>query len=590
MRIVFLLAVIAICLAAPALSTSPSYRDHSLWTKTTRANPHEVINFRVALKQNNIDVLESVLLDVSNPKSHNYGKHWSIERILDLIAPEAHLSTEVVLFLEMHGAFNVENHRDYIKASARVEDIEAIFKVNMFNYKHVSRPDRIVRSGAVYTIPSQFRDLIHMVTGISELPHVKAQPAPRKLKVGAADSGIVIPQTIQNLYGIPTGYNNNKNTSLCLAEFQDDQSFNKKDLNVFATKTATPLITVTNIVGPYSGSDPDLESTLDVQYGGAIAETANVWFWTVEGWMYEFASDFFGTKVVPYVVSMSWGWPETLQCQSGVGNCQNGETAEQYVQRVNAEFIKIGLRGVTLLAASGDQGAPGDGDPECGNKKKPLSTIFPGASPYVTSVGATMLQAPSAADKRAAKKNVGANPPICTGTPCATSTTEIVCTYPDALITTGGGFSDYSPVPEWQQAQVSAYLSSGVPLPASQYFNSTNRGFPDVSALGHNYAIIASSQIEQVDGTSCSSPVFGAVVALLNSYRLNNNKPTLGFINPLLYSAPSSAFTDITAGDNKCTESCCSKFGFTATKGWDPVTGLGTPVFKNLLAYVQTLN
>eukprot|EP01133_Synstelium_polycarpum_P015198 gene15198-17984_t len=585
MNKLFVLVVLSICLAAPALST---YRADSLWTKTNRASANEVLHFRVALRQHNLGELEAALLDVSTPSSENYGKHWSIDQILDLIAPSSDVSNEIVQFLEMNGAYNVENQRDYLKASARVEDIEKMFNIEMFNYQHVTKKNMmIVRSATMYQLPAQFASQIDMISGISELPHVKSRPTGKRIRVpGAADTGIVIPQTIQNLYGIPTGYSNNANTSLCLAEFQDDQSYNKKDLTTFSKQTATPLINVDKVVGPYSGSSPDLESTLDVQYGGAVAETASVWFWTVEGWMYEFASDLFGTTPAPFVVSMSWGWPETLQCQSGVGNCQNGENAEGYVNRVNAEFIKIGLRGISLLAASGDQGAPGDGDPGCGNKKKPLSTIFPGASPYVTSVGATMLAAPSAAD---ANKKVGANPPICTANPCATSTTEIVCTYPAALITTGGGFSDYSPIPTWQQSAVSAYLKSGVALPAATFFNQSNRGFPDVTALGHNYAIIASGSVENVDGTSCSSPVFGGIIALLNSYRLNNNKPTLGFLNPLLYSAPAGCFTDITSGNNKCTESCCDKNGFLATAGWDPVSGLGSPLFKPLLAYVQTL-
>ncbi|GAM19570.1 hypothetical protein SAMD00019534_027450, partial [Acytostelium subglobosum LB1] len=590
MRHLFILVVLAICLAVPSMSLS--YRDHSLWTKTTKAAADHVIDFRVALRQRNIDVLEAVLLDVSTPTSPNYGKHWSIERIMELIAPPHYVSDEIVQFLELHGAYNVENKGDFLKASARVEDIEKLFKVEMFNYKHNTRKNmHIVRSSKLYTIPAKYADEIQLVSGISELPHTKNRPSGRKLAVGSSDPGIVIPQTIQGLYGIPVGYQNNANTSLCLAEFQADQSFNKKDLKTFSTQTATPLINVEKIVGQYQPDQPDLESTLDVQYGGAVAETAQIWFWTVEGWMYEFSSDLSTTYPAPYVVSMSWGWPENLQCQSGVGNCASGETSEDYVGRVNAEFIKIGVRGITLLAASGDQGAPGDGDSDCTDKKHPLSTIFPGASPYVTSVGATMLAAPSTVDKKHAKKSVGANPPICSQSPgCATSTKEAVCTYPDALITTGGGFSDYSPVPSWQATQVAAYLKSGVVLPPSTVFNASNRGFPDVSALGHNYVIIASGQSEVVDGTSCSSPVWGAIVALLNSYRFNNNKPALGFLNPLLYSAPANCYTDITSGNNKCTEQCCDANGYIATTGWDPVTGLGTPVFKNLLAYVQTLN
>lgn len=76
-----------------------------------------------------------------------------------------------------------------------------------------------------------------------------------------------------------------------------------------------------------------------------------------------------------------------------------------------------------------------------------------------------------------------------------------VCTYESgALITTGGGFSNYVSTPSYQSTVVSAYLSSGVTLPPTADFNSSNRGFPDVSALGHNYLINLNGEFEQVDG------------------------------------------------------------------------------------------
>jgi hypothetical protein len=70
--------------------------------------------------------------------------------------------------------------------------------------------------------------------------------------------------------------------------------------------------------------------------------------------MLEFATDLFAANPAPMVVSMSWGWPENKQCDIP-GSCTNG-TTKDYVLRVNIEWLKIGLRGITLLAASGDQG------------------------------------------------------------------------------------------------------------------------------------------------------------------------------------------------------------------------------------------
>lgn len=51
------------------------------------------------------------------------------------------------------------------------------------------------------------------------------------------------------------------------------------------------------------------------------------------------------------------------------------------------------------------------------------------------------------------------------------------------------------------------------------------------------------------------------------------------------------AFADITVGDNTCTEQGCFAAckGYYAAKGWDPVTGLGTPRVDTMLVYLERL-
>lgn len=154
----------------------------------------------------------------------------------------------------------------------------------------------------------------------------------------------------------------NTQTSICVAEFQDDASFAQSDNSYFNQQMVEKIPTNIKIVGPYDPSNPDGESTLDVQYAYSVALNSSAWFWTVDGWMLEFATDLFNAKARPQVVSMSWGWPEPKQCQIDQDKCTNSQT---YVSRVNTEFMKITGTGVTLLAASGDQGSPGDSNPSC---------------------------------------------------------------------------------------------------------------------------------------------------------------------------------------------------------------------------------
>jgi len=122
-------------------------------------------------------------------------------------------------------------------------------------------------------------------------------------------------------------------------------------------------------------------------------------------------------------------------------------------------------------------------------------------------------------------------------------------------------------------------------------FNGKGRGYPDVASLGNAYNIIVGGQWFRVSGTSASSPVFCGMVTLINGDRVAAGKSPLGFLNPILYQVDKSAYNDVTEGINNCCAKTqagpvCCKYGFTASKGWDPATGWGSldyPIFDEAL-------
>ena len=96
----------------------------------------------------------------------------------------------------------------------------------------------------------------------------------------------------------------------------------------------------------------------------------------------------------------------------------------------------------------------------------------------------------------------------------------------------------------------------------------------------HRYV---NGKVLSVGGTSASAPAFAGYISLLNEARHRVGKPSLGFLNPFLYANP-SAFTDVTKGTNAIGRGTGALvYGFEATDGWDPATGLGTPLFDKLL-------
>lgn len=81
-----------------------------------------------------------------------------------------------------------------------------------------------------------------------------------------------------------------------------------------------------------------------------------------------------------------------------------------------------------------------------------------------------------------------------------------------------------------------------------------------------------------LDGTSASCPTTSSIISLVNDALIGAGKKPLGFLNPFLYSRGFAALNDITSGS----AIGCNSSGFPAERGWDPVTGLGTPRFKDL--------
>ncbi len=116
---------------------------------------------------------------------------------------------------------------------------------------------------------------------------------------------------------------------------------------------------------------------------------------------------------------------------------------------------------------------------------------------------------------------------------------EIACqSHLGGVITTGGGFSTYYPTPAWQKATVDLYftrIKQTSQLPTVGY-NPKGRGYPDVSFNGVDYQVVIGSNTVSIYGSSASAPVFAGMITLVNTLRRAAGFPTVGFINPTLYS------------------------------------------------------
>lgn len=143
----------------------------------------------------------------------------------------------------------------------------------------------------------------------------------------------------------------------------------------------------------------------------------------------------------------------------------------------------------------------------------------------------------------------------------------------------GGGFSNVFEIPSYQADAVGAYLKNYPPPYNSSVYNNSGvaRAYPDIAALGLKIATVWLGDIYGIGGTSASTPIVAGLITLLNEARLEAGKGPIGFLNPTLYAHP-EMFNDITVGGNPG----CGTDGFKAAPGWDPVTGMGTPIFPKM--------
>lgn len=201
----------------------------------------------------------------------------------------------------------------------------------------------------------------------------------------------------------------------------------------------------------------------------------------------------------------------------------------------------MALAGISFIADSGDTGSNACGRPSPGR-----STVdFPASAVYATGVGGTDMVLDSSNH----------------------ISTETAWDEPSTDRASGGGFSASVSRP-WYQ--------SGIDQPGQ------SRAVPDVSMYAggqHGYAEYCTSACGQagwfpIEGTSLSTQILAAGVALVDQYRMELGHSPLGFLNPLLYAlaGSSSPFWVITTGTNDLGGIGCCQAG----SGYSPVTGLGS--------------
>jgi tripeptidyl-peptidase-1 len=557
-------------------------------------NRKEVMHkLTIAIKLLNMDVLEQIFQNVSNPDHEDYGKYWTREKIGDLIKnKEALKATEDYLKSQGIEILNITPNGEFVEAAGNIDSWEKIFQTEFFEYQprtqtthksseNLQRAPSSIYRAKEYSLPMQLDHHIFTVFDLIDFPVESATQSPSPSPVlhqkkdktieTAANTnnhasiipGFVTPALLNKIYNISTNYGSEQTSQGIL--LPHNQYISPTDLNYFQQYFSLypTQISLSNSIGNSHIQNNACSTTV----GGSInCQEGNLQF--------------------QYLLSNSWKTPtssyynmntnknDPLHYQNMISFLasipnppevivittihEEKELASEYMLAFNHLAIQFGVLGTTIVVSSGNDGAVG---PSIRNQLSLCSynPQFPASSPYVLTVGST--EGPE------------------NGLP------EIGASWKtNNQFSSGGGFSLYHPVPSWQQAAVSGYHSKS-PAPYAGYALA-GRGYPDISAVGNKFLVSLGQSLLPVSSTSASTVVIAGMISAMNAERKKIGKPSLGFFNPLLYSLSNTiAIKDITMGKNNCTSvGPCCKQGFPANTGWDPITGLGVLNFYSFFS------
>jgi subtilase family serine protease len=190
------------------------------------------------------------------------------------------------------------------------------------------------------------------------------------------------PLKLRSANNMGTSKGSNSSTQGVYESFR--QYYSPADLLKFQTEFGIDPQTVSTVIGGHESSsvcssNPETcsQANLDVQYIMAASPVSPTTFWYTDldylsQWMVLVAN----TAKPSLVYSISYYMEEAY-------------TSNSERLAFETQAIKLGAMGVTIVAASGDDGALPNKVREGGACSS--APLFPASSPYVTTVGATMV-------------------------------------------------------------------------------------------------------------------------------------------------------------------------------------------------------
>jgi subtilase family serine protease len=497
--------------------------------------------------------LSNFLANLYDPFKPQYHHYLTPEQFAEQFGPSNADYAVLISFARSHNLTVTATHanRLVLDVSGTVQDVEKALHIKILTYRHPTEPRDFYAPSSDPSVDASLP--VADVSGLSDflLPHpmslhtnvpVEAKNSPRS---GSGAGGTYIGSDFRAAY-LPGVTLEGAGQMLGLLEFDgfyaSDISTYESDAGYFPVPLQTILLDGYNGTPTRGSHSGNPEVSLDIELAVAMAPGLSkivVFEAGPSGLQNDVLSAMAESNQIKQF-SCSWGW--------GGGPSSTTDTI----------FQEMSAQGQSFFSASGDSDAFTVGAASVNGVDNTSLANAPASCPYITVVGGTTLT--TSGSKGSWVSETAWNWGLDNG----------------SYVGTSGGVSSYYSLPVWQ-TNISMSSNGG---------STVYRNIPDVALTADNIFITyGNGKTETVGGTSCATPLWAALASLMNQQAASAGRPTIGFINPAIYSIGKGSgygtcFHDITSGNNVWNESPNSYY---AVAGYDLCTGWGTPIGQALI-------
>ncbi|WP_376794456.1 protease pro-enzyme activation domain-containing protein [Thermogemmatispora sp.] len=514
--------------------------------------------------------LERTVAQIYTPHSPLYGRYLTPQQIRASFGPSQEQLQSVQQWFSEQGyrVVAVDDLATSLQVEASVATIERSLHLQLRQYDLASH--RFFLPLGTPSLPSQIASLVQSIIGLNTFAIPRIWSARQALSAAgsAADCGKYGARQTLTRAKLAAAYQFDQlyrrglqGQGMSIGILELNEPFAQSDVNTyFACAGLTPpQIEVVNVVGRTPPGPGEGEAALDIELAGSLAPQARLVVYqanqaTIAAMLAIFRRVAAENRV--QVLSVSYGTAEDNL------SANEGSSFNQALRILAAE-------GISVFISSGDCGAFTERVPNIAVVSSPAN------APYAIAVGGTVLQVNDHL-ARLSEEGWGRSP-----------NSSVICLNDWG---SGGGVSQETLFkrPFWQTGpglKTSYDGSAGnILTPDLEPVRAPNglRQVPDVAAAADNISIFWQGRWVSSGGTSAAAPIWAAGTALVDQGLRQAHRPLFGGV-PTIYRLANDPrgvwpFTDIVRGEN----------GFyRATRGWDYVTGWGSPNFLAILQRLQ---